>query len=95
MGVTGGLSRIRGHHPQRPMKAFRVVEADPVGDHPQSAGLALEAMPVHARLFERADRALDHAILLRAVWGDELLLQAGAHAETSHGLRREAIRRPG
>ena len=31
---------------------------------------------VHAFVFERSDHALDHAVLLRAVRGDELLLQA-------------------
>ena len=52
-------------------------------------------MPLQARRLERADGALDHALMLRAVWVEELLLQAGTQAETSHGLRREAIRRPG
>ena len=32
-------------------------------------------MPVHALLLERSDHAFDHAILLRAVRGDELLTQ--------------------
>lgn len=35
----------------------------------------LEAVPVHALLLQRPDEALDHAVLLRAVRGDELLFQ--------------------
>lgn len=36
---------------------------------------ALEAVAMNALPFQRPDHALDHAVLLRAVRGDELLLQ--------------------
>ncbi len=58
------------------MRAAVVVDADPVTDDTGCVLDALEAMPVSALLFQRPDHAPDHAILLRAVWGDELLLQA-------------------
>ncbi len=35
----------------------------------------LEAVPMHALLLERADHPLDQAVLLRAMWRDELLAQ--------------------
>jgi len=53
-----------------------VVELNPVSDCPASVLQDFEAMPVHALLLERADHALDHAVLLRAVLRDELLAQA-------------------
>ena len=50
------------------MRAPGVVEADPVSNE---AGRVLDAFEaVTALLLERADRALDHADLLRAVRGD-------------------------
>lgn len=58
------------------MRAAVVVEANPVTDDACGVLDAFEAMPVSALLFQRPDHALDHAILLRAVRGDELLLQA-------------------
>jgi hypothetical protein len=33
---------------------------------------------MHASLLQRADDAVDHAVLLRAMWRDELLLQTAA-----------------
>ena len=53
-----------------------VVELDPVTDHAGGVLLTLEAMPVGALLLQRADDPLHHAVLLRTVRGDELLLQA-------------------
>lgn len=50
-----------------------VVELDPVADHSHRVLLGFEAVPVDALLLQGADHALDHAILLRAVRGDELL----------------------
>ena len=53
-----------------------VVQLDPVADHASGVLLALEAMTVDALFLERPDDPLDHTVLLRAVWRDELLLQA-------------------
>lgn len=53
-----------------------VVKADPIADHAVGVLQGFESVAVHALVFERADHALDHAVLLRAVRGDELLLQA-------------------
>ena len=55
-----------------------VVKADPVCDHAAGVLRGLEAVSVHALVFERSNHALDHAVLLQAVRGDELLLQAVA-----------------
>lgn len=52
------------------------LEGDPVNNHPQGVGLALEAMPMHALLFQRPDCPFHHPVLLRAVRGGELLPQA-------------------
>ena len=57
------------------MRAAVVVEADPVTDDAGRVLDALEAMAMNALLLERADHPLDHAVLLRAVRGDELLLE--------------------
>nr|WP_245965225.1 hypothetical protein [Sinirhodobacter hankyongi] len=58
------------------MRAAVIVEADPVGDDAGRVLDAFEAVPVNALLLERSDDALDHAVLLRAMRGDELLFQA-------------------
>lgn len=55
-----------------------VVELDPAADHAHGVLLGFEAVAVHALLLQRPDHALHHAVLLRAVRGDELLLQAVA-----------------
>lgn len=52
-----------------------VVECDPVTDHAHRMSDAFEAVAMRALFPERPDEALDHAVLLRAVRGDELLLQ--------------------
>ncbi len=52
-----------------------VVELDPVADHTGRMLLALEAVTVDALLLQGADDALEHAVLLWAVRGNELLLQ--------------------
>lgn len=53
-----------------------VVEADPVCDDPTSMLQGLEAMPMHALLFDRADQSLHQAVLLWRVGRDELLLKS-------------------
>lgn len=53
-----------------------VVEPDPVTDGAGGVLDAFEAMAMHALLFQRPDDAFDHAVLLRTMRGDELLLQA-------------------
>lgn len=58
------------------MRAPVVVELDPVGNRPAGMLQAFEAVPVHALLLQGPDHALHHAVLLRAVRGDELLAQA-------------------
>lgn len=57
------------------MRAPVVVPADPIRNHATGVLQGLEPVAVHALVFERADHPLDHAVLLRAVRGDELLLQ--------------------
>ena len=53
-----------------------VIKADPICDHTTGVLQCLEAVAMYALVFERSDHAFDHAVLLRAVRGDELLLQA-------------------
>lgn len=63
------------------MWATVVVEADPVADGACRMLNAVEALAMDALLLQRPDNALDHAVLLRAVRRDELLLQAVATDE--------------
>jgi hypothetical protein len=60
---------------RRMMRARDVLEADPVPDRACGVLEAVEALAMDALLLERPDDALDHAVLLRAVRRDELLLQ--------------------
>lgn len=60
------------------MWALLVVKGDPIANHAQGMGLALEAMPVHALLLQCSDHTLHHSVLLWAMRGDELLLQTVA-----------------
>ena len=64
------------------MWAPEVVELDPVTQHAHRMLLGLEAVPVGALLLQGSDEPLDHAVLLRAVRGDEFLLQAIAAHQT-------------
>ncbi len=60
------------------MRALLVVEGDPVSNHPQSVNLALKALSMRALLLQGPYNAFEHPVLLWAVRGDELLLQAVA-----------------
>lgn len=53
-----------------------VVKANPVTYDLAGMPQALESMSIHALLLERSNHSFDHAILLRAVRGNELLAQA-------------------
>lgn len=58
------------------MRSPVVVEADPITERARRVLDAFEALAVNALLLQRPDHALDHAVLLRAVRGDELLLES-------------------
>lgn len=58
------------------MRASVVVELDPIAQYTHGVLLALNAMTVYALLFEGADDPFNHPVLLRAMRGDERLLQA-------------------
>lgn len=60
------------------MRATCVVKLDPVSDGAGGVLDAFEAVAMNALLCQRSDHALDHAVLLRAMRGNELLLQAVA-----------------
>ena len=60
------------------MRTAGVVELDPVSDGAGGVLDAFKAMAVNALLLQRPDDALDHTVLLRAMWGDELLPEAVA-----------------
>ena len=89
----------RGPHGQRMAKALVVVRADRVWDRAVGVVQVFQPLAEQALVFERSDHAFDHAILLRAVGGDDLLLQAiapdqcrGAAAEVSiHPLAAVAV----
>ncbi len=57
------------------MRATVVVEADPVTDGACGMLDAVEALALDALLLQCPEDTLDHSDLLRAVAGDELLLQ--------------------
>ena len=72
-----------------------VVKANPVPD--DSAGMlqALKAVSMHALLLEAANHTFDHPVLLRAVWRNELLLQAiafGDCREVATGKHQAIVR---
>lgn len=52
-----------------------VIKADPVSDDTTSVLQGFEPVAVNALILEGSDHPLDHAVLLRGVRGDELLLQ--------------------
>jgi len=64
-----------------------VVEADPFSDDARGVLVSFKAMTMHALLFQRSDNALDHAALLWAVRGDELLSKPITAHETRVGPR--------
>lgn len=57
------------------MRTTVIVKTDPVADDTCGVLDALEAVTVGALFFEGTDDPLDHAILLWAMRGDELLFQ--------------------
>lgn len=57
------------------MWSLLVVEGDPVSDHTQCVHLALKAMSMQTPYLHHPDHMLHNPVLLRAVRGDELLLQ--------------------
>ena len=54
------------------IRAFLVVPADPVADRSPGLREILKQMLPYALLLQAAEEALDHAIQLRGVGGDEL-----------------------
>ena len=71
------------------MRTLVVVELDPIADRAACVCQAFEAMTMDALLFQRPDQTLHHPVLLRAVWCDELLLQAVAADKLGVRARRE------
>ena len=58
------------------MRALGVVETDPVSDRPARVLQGLEALPMNTLFLERPYHPLHHPVLLGAVGGNELLLEA-------------------
>lgn len=52
------------------------MEADPIANHAGHVLYAVEAVVVNALLLQGPDHTLHHAVLLRAVRSNKLLLQA-------------------
>lgn len=78
------------------MRSAVVVELDPVGNDAHGVALVLEAVLMHALLLHRPDQALHHPVLLRAVWGDELLSQpvAANQARVDAAGEHQSVVRP-
>jgi hypothetical protein len=57
------------------MRALLVIETDPVTDYTPGVLKVLESLAVNALALRRSDDPLDHAVLLRGVRRDELLMQ--------------------
>ena len=64
-----------------------VVEAEPLCDDTRGVLLGFEVVTMYTLLFQRPDDPFDHAVLLRAVRGDELLSKPIAAREARVGLR--------
>ncbi len=60
------------------MRATVVVEGNPVTDVAHRMLDGFETVAMHVLLLQRADEAVDHAVLLGTVGRDELLFQAVA-----------------
>ena len=73
------------------MRAFVIVELDPVTDCAACLCQAFEAMTMDTLLFQGTDQTLHHAVLLRAMRCDELLFQAVATDEFGVGAMQEAL----
>ena len=66
-----------------------VIEADPLCDDTRGVLLGFYAVTMNALLFQRPDDPFDHAVLLRAVRGDELLSKPITAHEARIGPRGE------
>ena len=69
------------------MGSLRIVPLDPAGDGPPGLGQVPEAMLPDTLLLERAEEPFDHAVLLRAVRGDEFLGKAILTASSTKSPR--------
>lgn len=73
--VCSLIRHRRRPHPQSLLRASVVVGIYPVCNHPAGVRQAFKAVPVRTLVFQGADHALHHAVMLRRVRRDELLLQ--------------------
>ncbi len=65
-----------------------MVELNPVCNHTADMLQDFEAVTVYALLLERSNHALDHAVLLRAMRRNELLVQSvTAHQRLTYSPR--------
>jgi len=60
-------------HPKRLVRTLVVVKLNPVADHTAGVLQSLETVPMRALLLQGPDDTLDHTVLLRTVWRDDLL----------------------
>ena len=63
------------------MGSAGIVEVDPISDCSCCVLQAFEAVSMYALLFECPNHTLDHSVLLRTMWRDELLFEAIASNE--------------
>lgn len=66
----------RGFHAQCLVWALVVIKANPVTNNAAGVLDSFKPVPVGTLFFKRTNHTLDHAVLLRTMGRDELLLQA-------------------
>ncbi len=73
------------------MRPAVVIEADPVANDATGVLQCFEATPMGTLLLQGPDDAFDHAILLRAMRRDELLLQPVTADQRGKGKMQKAV----
>ncbi len=71
------------------MRAFLVVELDPIANGTACVGQAVEPVTMDSLLLLRSDQPFHHTVSLRTVWRDELLFEPVAPNKFGVGARRE------
>ena len=71
------------------MRALGIVTIQPRGDDPKGVVAIGEAMQPEALFLQRLEEAFDHPVLLRAVRGNVLLVEAVTPRDRDEHLRPE------
>ena len=71
------------------MRPLVVVESDPVANDSTGVLYGFKAVTMYTLFFDRPDQSLDHAVLLGAMRGNELLSQSVAFDQSRVAARSE------